>query len=232
MSDKRHDFYTGDVCREDLIEISRRPTNYRLKTFAQWAFFTCICFALAVLLIRGSQPELTPLQIVQLDGYQGAQQVRTIFNLKSRTREPGLTGRLEPAIEIAESENELNRTPVVAAAGRGLGGSIEVPASAFNRVELPAPTQVGQIMPWPVAPLKMTEDERVESRLLPVFSVIVDRVELREAPSSASRVVMSVARMETVTLFSTQGEWVEVAANDGSGQTGFVPKSAIVALEP
>lgn len=241
MSDTSYRFYIGDVNKEDLIEIARRPRTSGFKIVLRWILAAFFCFGMFVVVIRGVQPELTPEQIVRLETYQGAQEARRIFNLNSVKMNSALPEVVPVRRDVAGSTDVAREKESAVLAGvlveRHLP-EIEVPAVAVS-IELPLSTTrvvsskvVSEFIPERPGSRKLSEFGVVEPRMLPIYSVVVESVELREAPSLVSRVVKSVSRADTVTLFTSDGKWVEVAVNDGSGVTGYVPRSAIVALEP
>ncbi len=73
----------SDFDHLDLEELPRRYPESRLRTVFITAAVIVFVLAFAVFMIRGSMPELTPEQIVQMKGYEGQQAPRQIFNLYS-----------------------------------------------------------------------------------------------------------------------------------------------------
>lgn len=234
----------------------------------QGLFVIAVCVALGIILVRGSQPALTPEQIVQQESYQGEQQARRIFNLNSARKEAIALTRTVPEL-VAKDDADADREvfePATAAVADGLTGSAiadeknekiltsalppvnsaEVPAvsvpseqaDGFKRepVELSSENlNVEQSVvesPTPTSPVSNPVPDDEEPRMLPVYRIRGNQLRIYASASESSRAVATISSDDTVTLFSTDGDWAEVAANDGSGITGYVRRSAITALKP
>lgn len=110
MTSAGNRFYNEDVGHADMAEAPRRIPESKSKGFLMGLVVTVVVLVLAVVLIRGSLPAMTPEQIVQQKEYQGQQPPRHIFNLYSlkqdkQRRELETTGtKLEQAAGSEELE--------------------------------------------------------------------------------------------------------------------------------
>lgn len=64
-----------------------------------------------------------------------------------------------------------------------------------------------------------------------MYSLKNDLAVLRESPVFGATRLATIDGAQTVTLFETVGDWAQVAANDGSGRTGYVLRSELVLPE-
>lgn len=58
--------------------------------------------------------------------------------------------------------------------------------------------------------------------VLPVYTIKADQTNLRSQPSTASPVLKTLKKGQTITVFDNTGIWVQVATNDGLGTTGYI----------
>jgi hypothetical protein len=87
---------------EDLQEAPTLPRTQKVHPVLVGVVGSVVCLALAVMFIRGSLPEMTPEQIVAMEGYQGQQPPRYIFNIDSIESAPAAQGpREEPVVAAA-----------------------------------------------------------------------------------------------------------------------------------
>ena len=242
MAEFNDRFNTGGVNNDDMAEAPRRQKESASKTVAQVAAVVVALLCLAVVLIRGRQPALTPEQIVQQQDYEGEQRARRIFNLYSLKQDRARrdVARVEAEAQSA-SANQASSTIVTSPPRQHSNDSVvenaTIVASANNyeKAELSreVPVQViSQIVapsPQPVVDIELVETPS-EPRVLPVYSLKNTAV-LRESPVFGAAQLATISDIQTVTLFETNGDWAQVAANDGSGRTGYVLRSELVLPE-
>jgi hypothetical protein len=228
VSDNSYRIDTGDVNRHDLAEAARRPKTSRLAGVLRLAMVVCGCVLLAVVLIRGAQPELTPEEIVQLESYEGQQEARRIFNLNSAKQQSiaALRSTAPKAQEDKNSRVAEVALPPAEVPAVGAAVTLPVPQSAAPSgmaADQYAATGTG---------VSGSSERPVESpRILPIYSVTAESAGLHESPSQSAPTLKTVSKNDTVTLFNNVGDWAEVAVNDGSGVTGYVRRAAISILQ-
>jgi len=231
--------FTGEVRREDLAEAPRRIKGSKAAGVVKWALIAVVCLVLLILLVRGLQPAMTPEQIVQHESYEGEQPARRIFNLNSARQEENeaQVPSSQPRANTPQSES-ATATEQVAKVAEDEGNRVSgepgtvVPAvsstddqSSTPEAE-PVPERVRVVLEAPVS-----EEAQGTPRMLPSYAVVGDNVPIYERPARSARIIASVAGDSTVTVFNSDGAWAQVAANDGSGVTGYVQRSSITEIE-
>lgn len=127
----------------DYQDFQEAPAFARPPGFSPLVIGICGALAgllLAVLLIRGSMPELTPEQIVAMDGYEGQQPPRYIFNLDSLSRVSNVS--VSSLSRVSNVSVTSNGAPVAgnASAGNSVANhankGVEVSSNESNRPEV------------------------------------------------------------------------------------------------
>lgn len=162
---------------EDFLEV---PPKLRSKPWSPVLAGICVALAvllLATLLIRGSLPEMSPEQIVAMDGYQGEQPPRRIFNL--------------------DSLNDTLKESVVKGAESAAGSTSAVPQKGSPnalRDTLPAPDTQPQVVvanepePGPVAEPNGAQDTRPDD----VAIASLFTIEAEEPQDSWAREIVEI----------------------------------------
>lgn len=101
---------------QDLQEAPLVPRSQRFHPVLVGVGGALFGVLLAVILIRGSMPEMSPQQIVAMEGYQGKQPPIHIFNLESRAATNKLAGA------VSEEHNANSNGQVVSANNASAGG--------------------------------------------------------------------------------------------------------------
>lgn len=182
-------FYNEDVGYADMVELPRRKPESKARSFLIGVAVSIIAVAVAIVLVRGSLPEMTPEQIVQLEDYQGQQPPRHIFNLYSLKQEQQRVERKKAEIASKQVTEAVDDTavpaPRVAVAER------KVPATVVTETDVtggPA-RQVSN----PVAQGGMTDARRSEIRAsLKPGAVVSEAAQSRGVASVAPAVNASV----------------------------------------
>ncbi len=241
MAESNDRFYSGDVSNEDMAEAPRRQKESAGKTVVQGIAVVVALLCLAVILIRGSQPAMTPEQIVQQQDYEGEQRARRIFNLYSLKQDRARRD-VERTEIVAQGEAAERATgTVVTAKSLASDEQDELPQAAsspksYEKAELSreVPAQViSQVQASPTQRVASVEpvETRSEPKVLPVYSLKSESAILRESPEFGARQIVTISGEQTVTLFDTTGVWAQVAANDGSGRTGYILRSELISPE-
>lgn len=243
VAESQNRFYTGDVSDEDMAEAPRRYKDSATGTLLRAVMVVIALLALTVLLIRGTRPAMTPEQIVQQQSYQGEQSARKIFNLYSLKQE---RARREVArIEMdVQATSQATSSESVDAAEKQLAARLhnnketvsDSTSGTYEKAQLTreVPTQlISKIIAQPEVPARSVGPTRPNGtpRILPLFTLKNASAVLRESPSFSAGQIAVIRPAQTVTLFETTGDWAQVAANDGSGRTGYVLRADLVPAE-
>ncbi len=246
MAEFQNRFYTGDVSDEDMAEAPRRYKDSTAGTAVRAIVVTIALLALTVLLIRGTRPAMTPEQIVQQQDYEGEQSARRIFNLYSLKQERARreVARAEMEVQAASSvsaesaENPLSERSEMSTQSVSADKSVLRTSSTYEKAQLTrdVPAQViSKIIAEPevnALPEISPQQAPVSGpRILPLYTLKNASAVLRESPSFNASQIAVIRTAQTVTLFETTGDWAQVAANDGSGRTGYVPRADLVPVE-
>ncbi|OED39264.1 hypothetical protein AB833_17240 [Chromatiales bacterium (ex Bugula neritina AB1)] len=235
-----------DIDFEDLEEVPRRVRESRVKAGIIGVFSFVFLLALTIILIRGSMPDMTPEQIVQMQGYEGQQAPRHIFNLYSlkQQRESASAASggsvLPRESRVIDSDAEvvvLNSQPLSAETGRtaagdennasenspgGLEAAVE-PAVLYEGAELARVPDIRLIRHIDAAgKTNDNSEESVQLGALPVLIVKGDQSLLRSGPSRQKDVLKTLSKGDTITVFNHEGDWVYVGTNDGSSIVGYM----------
>lgn len=236
---------------EDLQEAPTLPRTQKVHPVLVGVVGSVVGLALAVMFIRGSLPEMTPEQIVAMEGYEGQQPPRHIFNLDS--------------IDSAQNAQSQRKVPIVAAAQEVVVqpasmGAVKAtePVNALLTIETEEPKDSWalEIVEVPASPIIVGKDAQEVSapiveefdyrklnrkpsdsnntsaiRVLPVLTVNTDNALMRAEPSVDAEVTLVMARGASVTAFEQSGAWVHVGANDGSSTTGYIHQSNIAVAD-
>ena len=178
--------FNDDINQRDLSEAPRLQKDK--QSFGGVVGIAIAVLLFGVLLILGSQPELTPEEIISMDGYEGEQPTRHIFNLQDM-EEP------ETPASVQASEPALNTSDQAVA-------TVEAPVAVTEPVPV-APTDAPVAVTEPV-PVTPTEE-------VPVAVTESVPVAPTEAPVAITE---PVARTESVrpSLFENTEEERVVAA--------------------
>lgn len=231
MPDFNRRLYIGEVDEDDLKEVTHRSRYSNVKIIGKCLLLLCASLLLVIMLVRGVQPELTPEQIVQLKSYGEERSLHQTFHVTSaQTGDTTYRQLMQRDRAIAEGYTH-------AEGGRVIG-------EHTNRTEVPAVASAKKL-PLPAAmasPNEISDSRRLYQpkivpdlqtiKVLPLYAVLADKVAIRKLPSPEATVLKIVSKHDRVTLFSTDGKWAQVAANDGTGVTGYLLQSSIVSVTP
>ncbi len=244
-----------DIDYEDLQEVPRRVRESKIRLVVITVMSVVCLLAFLIILVRGSMPELTPEQIVQLDGYEGQQAPRYIFNLYSlkqqqaneETALPKAAPQVESVVPVAVA---VSSAEPVAEPADAVIESTEIrvaPLGAAQQAEPAAVIDSNPVTVYEIAELTRDPGRQVIGRVdavsrknnpteqgavievLPVLSVVGDQSLLRSGPSREADIVTTLAKGDTITVFDNQGEWSYVGTNDGSSTIGYMHNSLLEA---
>ncbi len=228
-------FPEEEVNHADLAEAPRRERESKAKSIGIGVVVSLVLLGLAVLMIFGSQPALTPEEIVGREDYEGQQPARHIFNLYS-LKQDQLRREAERAKEAVTTNAEMPFTPV------NLEKTSEMPASAggfhprtepvtgpnYVKSELTrTPVSVVGAVTRQVSPAKPSPESGSSGTVLPVYIIKGSQTNMRSLPTTDAPILQVLDKGQTVTVFDETSEWVQVAVNDGSGISGYIHKSLL-----
>lgn len=228
----------SDFDYRDLEEGPRRSPASRLRTIFITIGFIVFVLAFLIFMIRGSLPELTPEQIVQMKGYEGQQAPRRIFNLYSLRQYEDANRRENEAAETVAT-NGSDQTPPITDTltpsapenkpdTRAVVQTTVKPARVYEKAAL---RRQGIIPVIATVNTSAKEVKTPEIEVLPVLGVKGDQARLRSGPSRDSDVLALLNKGDTITVFNTVGKWTHVGINDGSSTTGYIHSSLLGVVE-
>ena len=129
--------FNDDINQRDLSEAPRLEKDK--QSFGGVVGIAIAVLLFGVLLILGSQPELTPEEIISMDGYEGEQPTRHIFNLQDmeEPETPASVQASEPALNTSDQAVATVEAPVATVA--------KAPVENANVQEPPQTTELAVI---------------------------------------------------------------------------------------
>ena len=224
--------FNDDINQRDLSEAPRLEKDK--QSFGGVVGIAIAVLLFGVLLILGSQPELTPEEIISMDGYEGEQPTRHIFNLQDmeEPETPASVQASEPASNTSDQAVATVEAPVATVAKAPVeNATVQEPpqttelaviksATVDTESTAPKPATVDtEVVELPVAvtepvPVAPTEAPVAVTESLPEAPVAVTEP-VPVAPTEAPVAVTEpVARTESVrpSLFENTEEERVVAA--------------------
>lgn len=181
--------FNDDINQRDLSEAPRLAKDK--QSYGSVVGIVCAVLLFGVLLILGSQPELTPEEIIAMEGYEGEQPTRHIFNLQS--------------MEESEATSNSARVPEPVVTNSDTGEQVVASIAAPNVTEAATVSAVKTPVEKPVIPeaelLPAEESAIPEAELLPVEEPIIPEAELLplEEPVIPEAELLPVEEPEIVT---------------------------------
>ena len=195
--DRSFDYY-------DLEDFSRPKNN---KAIAKLAFTTGIVASVALLggMAISTIPELSPADIISMDGYVGQAEHKTPHNLKQ------IVGTADKKTFAPVSMT----TDIIDAATTG---NVDSSLEMSPLLEIPAVTVQSS-----TANIEATEstDLPIELRVSQQWSNV------RNEPSTNGAILRSLDIGVTVKVLSKKGEWFEIFVPDSRGTIGFMHRSTL-----
>ena len=232
-------FPEEEVNHADLAEAPRRERESKAKSIGIGVVVSLVLLGLAVLMIFGSQPALTPEEIVGREDYEGQQPARHIFNLYS-LKQDQLRREAERAKEAVTTNAEMPFIPVnqdkktsemPASAGGSRPRSVSGPSYVKSELTRTPVSVVGavtrQVSPAKASPAKASPEPGSSVTVLPVYTIKGSQTNMRSLPTTDAPILQILDKGQTVTVFDETSEWVQVAVNDGSGISGYIHQSLL-----
>ncbi len=198
-----------DIDPSDLVDTVNTPQPAR---FGRWAAIAACALGVplaALALVLGSLPEMSPSEIVQMEGYAGRQDVAS--------DEPASGGEQLQQVQISGfevAEADAAKPPV------------EVIADDNSFREIAAATLAVD------KPLLAVEDAPDDKSAYPVLQVKRQYSNVRAGPSTSDQILTSLEIGSTVTVFDRRGDWLQIGVNDDSSITGYIHKSLLGVIPP
>lgn len=243
MPSSEYRFQGEDVGYADMAEAPRRERESKVKAVGIGIVVSLTLLFLTGLMIFGSQPALTPEEIVGRNDYEGEQPARHIFNLYSlkQDQQKQEAERAKQAAMANTREKSISAKPLKTA---------EMPASAVvsNVKVMPRPQPVveqnyvkAELSRTPASVISAVTPKASSSDLkrgpapgaenpvtvLPVYTIKGNQTNMRSLPTTDAPILQILNKGQAVTVFDENGEWVQIAVNDGSGISGYVHQSLL-----
>ena len=219
----------------DLNDVARPAFNNPRVTLAGLGACAAM-LALIGLLAVSSLPDLTPHDIISMQGYEGEQPIKTPFNLAS----------LRDCDNAADCSSDSSDLPPVTA-NTDLGSPATTDSLAFApevRYDNSTPTIIEsqrvytELQEIPAATTTFSTDNGFNDTLeVPVSSrstfdseeliVLQQWSNVRDAPNTRGSILTSLAEGTSVTRLSQTGSWIEVRVNNRSQTIGYMHRSTV-----
>jgi hypothetical protein len=204
-----------DIDPSDLVDTVNTPRPAR---FSKWAIVAACALGVplaAVALVLGSLPEMSPADIVQMEGYAGRQQAKPVA--------------LAPAPAPASVEKPLQQVQIAGlevVEATADEPPVDVNAADNSFREIAAATQTVE------KPLVGSVSATNDAVNYPVLQVKRQYSNVRSGPSTRDQILTSLEIGSTVTVFDRRGDWLQIGVNDDSSITGFIHKSLLGVIPP
>ncbi len=200
-----------DIDPSDLVDSVNTQQPARFSKWALGAAFALGIPLVAFALVLGSLPEMSPAEIVQMEGYAGRAQASSGQEVAQASEQAALQEVEIEGFELAPADPV---EPVVSAV---------VEDSSFR--EIAAATQAVEKSLNAAVTAPDTEN-------YPVLQVKKQYSNVRSGPSTGDSIITSLEVGSTVTVFNRSGNWLQVGLNDGSAVTGYIHKSLLGIVSP
>jgi len=192
--------FTDDINSHDLSEAPRLAKDSQPK--GPIIGIIAAVLLLIGLLIYASFPELSPEEIISMDGYEGEQPTKHIFNLQSLEESKAVA---KASVAVSNGQNDLPQDVAVATVETPIAPSVQTPIEESPVVEIvpvpqdqlpilePEPEVIEVVTPEPSEPAQSEEQPLpvAESVVVPVASDPVRVSQFDKIPEQ--RVVASKA---------------------------------------
>lgn len=196
------------VYADDLIDRPQKAGGIQLPKPLIVVSSLFFLFGLATALFHVSKPDLSAHDIVQMESYDGIQQVPAIFNLTN--------------LDECFSQSDCIRKSLTASKA-DIAEYTEI-TSAIR--EIPATTAVMVEEPREIS--FATVDTVAAKDLLPEqLQVKAQWSNVRAAPDMSGAIVTSLAKGTPVSIISSNGNWYEIQALNAQQPRGFMHRSTV-----
>ncbi len=224
----------------DLQDIEFIERSDRVRKLAAYGGVVAM-FGLIVFLGFSSTPELSPLEIIAADGYEGEQPTKTPFNLASlHDCEPGaecakaLESKVTPVVAntttVTRPVTETSTTIVTQTS------SAEVAETFISTRDVPLADNVAgnlEILEIAAADTGLASTRlsstNSESGLFDRLTVLQQWSNVRGTPDINGDILVSLDIGKTVTKLGETGQWIEVQVDERPSVTGYMHRSTITA---
>ena len=217
----------------DLQDVAYPKFSGGLSTTLAGAAGVTAMLALIGFLALSSLPDLSPQEIIAMEGYGGEQATKTPFNLASLRDCNDVHDCAEPIdTAITTSTNSAQTAPVapVVYTDEVLSDELPIADTTPLVVEPPAATQAEftELQEIPaatsLAAIVTTFDEAPVADQL---TVLRQWSNVRSSPNTNGAILTSLARGTDVTLLRQTGDWFEVSVFDRREIIGYMHRSTV-----
>jgi len=212
----------------DLQDVAYPKFSGGLRTTLLGAAGVVAMLALIGFLALSSLPDLSPQEIIAMDGYGGEQPTKTPFNLASLrdcndvddcaetidTVDTTTTSNTQtaPVAPVVYTDEEPDSNELPLAVTTPVSGT----QSEFIELqEIPAATGLAAIV------------TNFETPVIDQLTVLQQWSNVRSSPNTNSAILTSLARGTDVTLLRQTGEWFEVSVFDRREIVGYMHRSTV-----
>ena len=220
----------------DLQDIEFTPhSNRARKLMAYGGVFAML--ALIGLLAWSSIPDLSPVEIIAMDGYEGEQPTKTPFNLASlhdcdvgTECAEALKAKVTPVTAESPTETITQATTDIAPDASTQTTTTAITTRIIQSSD--AVTNFGAIsgeiefLEIPAAntrPTVNSSDAQINDTLI----VLQQWSNVRGRPDIYGKILVSLAEGKTVTKIGQTGRWIEVRVDERPSVTGYMHRSTV-----
>ncbi len=201
----------GQLNDNDFIDTQTTENRHQARKALLWSGGIVFLFGFAILTFMSARPEMSRLDIVQMDGYGGQQTARNIYyvaQLNDCMVPKNCKTEIVPiTTETTTAESTKSKVPET------------IPAENF------ASSKRGNIREIPAF---STPDESALSSDAPLQFVLYQWSNVRSAPTVNSSIITSLAKGTSVKPLQIDGDWVEIEIpGTTTGTTGFMHQSTV-----
>lgn len=207
-----------DIDSSDLIDNSNTAPASKLGKYLSRIALLLLIPIGVVALVLGSLPEMSPAQIVGMEGY--------VSRHESATREievspPRVASLLSPQATDSAGETPLREEPIA-------GFDTREPLTSPATDQPEAVIELREIAAaQPAEKSAQAGQATGDNASYPVLRVKRQYSNVRSDPSLTADIITSLELGSMVTVFDRRGDWLQVGVNDGSSVTGYIHKSLL-----
>ncbi len=223
----------------DLQDIEFIERSDRVRKLAAYGGVVAM-LGLIVFLGFSSTPDLSPLEIIAADGYEGEQPTKTPFNLASLHEcEPGaecakaLESKVTPVVAKTTVTEPVTETPTTIVTQ---ASSAKVAETFISTRDVPLADNLAgnlEILEIPAADTGLASTRlsstNFEAGLFHRLTVLQQWSNVRGTPNINGDILVSLDIGKTVTKLGESGQWIEVQVDERPSVTGYMHRSTIAA---
>lgn len=196
------------VYADDFVDRPQKPGGIQIPKPAVFVIAAFVLAGLGAALFHMSKPDMSAYDIVQMESYDGIQQVPAIFNLtnldecssQSDCIKASLNASRADIAEYTETTSAIREIPAANTAAAGVPRQITFDTADTVTTQTSSPDQLQVKAQWS---------------------------NVRMAPNMSGTIVTSLAKGTLVSVISSRGSWYEIQALNDQQQRGFMHRSTV-----